>query len=326
MFNSSPKNFQQKILDLHNSIMMEMNRSLGESGASGNYLMKYVPGTFLLELLSVGINLDAVLQMIPNNATKRVGPNHDNIDQVFADLMKLLMESDGPLSATEMAYVKSEIKENYDLLGIVAPTTESAYDEFCTLLHLAAVGPAHDMELVEWMIQLGAFIKRLMKTPMTKRDPSTFRELVQMYSKARVVMGLGQTSGLDADVADSYETQVALDGMVGRSLFCECKLAPNTAAQHRSALHRVAGVIPSFYSNLNAFAFMGKGDKCALYGGDSEDDVAKARMVLYAAFNMIGLEFDMESLQPLSMLEALRFHLMGLFELLEVNLRMTHQL
>lgn len=72
MFNSSPKNFQQKILDLHNSIMMEMNRSLGESGASGNYLMKYVPGTFLLELLSVGINLDAVLQMIPNNATKRV--------------------------------------------------------------------------------------------------------------------------------------------------------------------------------------------------------------------------------------------------------------
>ncbi|KAF4042813.1 hypothetical protein GN244_ATG05122 [Phytophthora infestans] len=129
-----------------------------------------------------------------------------------------------------------------------------------------------------------------------------------------------------SDVADNYETQVALDGMVGCSLFCECKLAPNTAAQHRSALHRVAGVIPSYYSNLNAFAFMGKGDKCALYGGDSEDDVAKARMVLYAAFNTIGLEFDMESLQPLSMLEALRFHLMGLFELLEVNLRMTHQL
>ncbi|EEY61104.1 uncharacterized protein PITG_01350 [Phytophthora infestans T30-4] len=242
----SPKNFQQKILDLHNSIMMEMNRSLGESGASGNYLMKYVPGTFLLELLSVErilffddvyvqevfspfraaayfmavagrpiagesgqqrVNraleesvikvimplLDALLPdgridktaiprkavsdevlakemckrvanviktrfTVPSGICEQKGPNHDNIDQVFADLMKLLMESDGPLSATEMAYVKSEIKENYDLLGIVAPTTESAYDEFCTLLHLAAVGPAHDMELVEWMIQLGAFI------------------------------------------------------------------------------------------------------------------------------------------------------------------------
>lgn len=107
------------------------------------------------------------------------GPNHDNIDQVFADLMKLLMESDGPLSATEMAYVKSEIKENYDLLGIVAPTAESAYDEFCTLLHLAAVGPAHDMELVEWMIQLGAFIVQPLHCRMELRIkdltcPSTF--------------------------------------------------------------------------------------------------------------------------------------------------------
>ncbi|KAI9987559.1 hypothetical protein PInf_023600 [Phytophthora infestans] len=75
---------------------------------------------------------------------------------VLDDLMKLLSESDGPLTDSDMSYLKAEIKKNPDLLGTFTPTSE--YNDLCTLLHQAAAGPAHDADLVDWMIQMAALI------------------------------------------------------------------------------------------------------------------------------------------------------------------------
>ncbi|KAG7398228.1 hypothetical protein PHYBOEH_011473 [Phytophthora boehmeriae] len=77
-------------------------------------------------------------------------------------------ESDGPLSENDLAELKTEIKNDPELLVMVslATTSSPAFDpndlsmatrnDLCTLLHQAAAGPAHDASLVEWMIQLGA--------------------------------------------------------------------------------------------------------------------------------------------------------------------------
>ncbi|GMF24005.1 unnamed protein product [Phytophthora lilii] len=66
--------------------------------------------------------------------------------------MKMLRLSHGPLTGSSLSHLKSEIRKDPELLG----TDVVPYDELCTLLHQASAGPAHDAELVEWMIQMGA--------------------------------------------------------------------------------------------------------------------------------------------------------------------------
>ncbi|KAL4173497.1 hypothetical protein KRP22_005451 [Phytophthora ramorum] len=81
----------------------------------------------------------------------------DNREQVFSDLMKLLKESNGPLTGHDLGYLKEEIKKDPELLGVFSRATGPRSDnDLCTLLHQAAAGRAHDADLVEWMIQLGA--------------------------------------------------------------------------------------------------------------------------------------------------------------------------
>ncbi|KAE8915550.1 hypothetical protein PF005_g16728 [Phytophthora fragariae] len=82
----------------------------------------------------------------------------ENSGKVFTKLMKLMSEGDGPLSASDLNYLKSEVKNDPDLLSMAVPNTETPYAELYTLLHQAAAGPAHDAELVEWMVQMGALI------------------------------------------------------------------------------------------------------------------------------------------------------------------------
>ncbi|ETN21508.1 hypothetical protein PPTG_01665 [Phytophthora nicotianae INRA-310] len=69
---------------------------------------------------------------------------------VFDGLMTMLEESNGPLSGDNLEILKSELRQNPDLLAM---RTNS---HLWSLFHQAAAGPAHDADLVEWMIQLGA--------------------------------------------------------------------------------------------------------------------------------------------------------------------------
>ncbi|GMF13183.1 unnamed protein product [Phytophthora lilii] len=86
-------------------------------------------------------------------------------EQVFSHLMTLLRESDGPLAQKDLVLLKSEVKKDPELLRIFScdnnPTTsEDTNNTLCTLLHQAAAGAAHDIDLVEWMIQMGALINQ----------------------------------------------------------------------------------------------------------------------------------------------------------------------
>ncbi|KAE9356497.1 hypothetical protein PF008_g3582 [Phytophthora fragariae] len=86
--------------------------------------------------------------------------------QLFSDLMSLLEDSSGPLSMWDLNKLKSELRKDPSLLSMgsryrdpsaghgLTATTNSMLDD--SLFHQAAAGPAHDVELVEWMIQLGA--------------------------------------------------------------------------------------------------------------------------------------------------------------------------
>ncbi|GMF28026.1 unnamed protein product [Phytophthora fragariaefolia] len=110
-------------------------------------------------------------------ATFKQKPNGEGRDIVFNELMDLLKASDGPLSNTDLNRLKSEIKKDPGLLGMVSYSTMSGPaqlasrpdDDLCTLLHQAAAGPAHDVDLVEWMIQMGG----LLNQPSHCRDGSS---------------------------------------------------------------------------------------------------------------------------------------------------------
>lgn len=94
------------------------------------------------------------------------GPDPDtrreDSEQVFEDVMKLLRESDSPLSASDPSYLKAELKKDPNLLGLISsdpdPHDPTKYRELCSLLHEAVAGSAHDADLVDWMIQMGALI------------------------------------------------------------------------------------------------------------------------------------------------------------------------
>ncbi|KAG3105394.1 hypothetical protein PI124_g3280 [Phytophthora idaei] len=69
---------------------------------------------------------------------------------LFDRLMRIVEESDGPLSGDNLEYLKCELRQNPDLLAM------GINSDLWSLFHQAAAGPAHDADLVEWMIQLGA--------------------------------------------------------------------------------------------------------------------------------------------------------------------------
>ncbi|GMF29143.1 unnamed protein product [Phytophthora fragariaefolia] len=85
-------------------------------------------------------------------------------------------ESDGPLTGEDLDYFKYEIKRDPDLMGLISsnptPGVDPMYGDLCSLLHQAAAGPAHDADLVDWMIQMGALIIQptlyCRKAPMQK--------------------------------------------------------------------------------------------------------------------------------------------------------------
>ncbi|KAF4139075.1 Ankyrin repeats domain-containing protein [Phytophthora infestans] len=75
---------------------------------------------------------------------------------VFHGLMAMLENSAGPLSGDNLEILKSELRQNPDLLAMATNS------DLWSLFHHAAAGPAHDADLVEWMIQLGALTIQLL--------------------------------------------------------------------------------------------------------------------------------------------------------------------
>lgn len=118
---------------------------------------------------------------------KKVTKN-GNRAQVFSDLMDVMEESEGPLAASKMSELKSKIKRDPEVMAILSMgSIESTTgpivpdpallvkSELCTLLHHAAAGPAHDIRLVEWMIQMGALFNQPTAACRAEPDPRARR-------------------------------------------------------------------------------------------------------------------------------------------------------
>ncbi|KUF92152.1 Transducin beta protein 3 [Phytophthora nicotianae] len=129
---------------------------------------------------------------------------------------------------------------------------------------------------------LAALEKRLLKTPLSEREPPNFREMVQTYSKERDFVGLGRTSSPDAlrrlewylkDVVENHKLLMTLDRIAGCPYYFKLAIASATSEQQldhfRTAINGLAA--------LNGVACFRDRGWCVVYGGASKDDVATAR-------------------------------------------------
>ncbi|POM70861.1 Hypothetical protein PHPALM_12648 [Phytophthora palmivora] len=113
---------------------------------------------------------DFVNQEYGTKLFKRQTEGH-NREDVFCELMDLLEDNDGPLPDYDLNRIKAEIRKDPELLNMLSLRSLSwtdpnkfdphdfanaPRDDLSTLLHLAAAGPSHDVDLVEWMIQMGS--------------------------------------------------------------------------------------------------------------------------------------------------------------------------
>jgi hypothetical protein len=121
----------------------------------------------------------------PSHARETVGRERDIL---FNRLMTLLEESNGPLVGRDLSYLKSELRKDPTLLSM---GLHVSYGELTSLFHQAAAGPAHDADLVEWMIQLGALTSQPLhyRYGLQRNSPFRREELpnaVAVHSAARV--------------------------------------------------------------------------------------------------------------------------------------------
>ncbi|KAG3194916.1 hypothetical protein PC128_g8915 [Phytophthora cactorum] len=160
------------------------------------------------------------------------------------------------------------------------------------------VGIAHLCVSVDRKAQarelLDVLEKRLVKMPCDKREPGGFRELVQTYSAAREAMGMGRTSSPDTFHAlewylmyavDNYELQVTLDGMDGRPFYFE--FTTTTSARQLDDFELSIDARPE----LDGVACFGKRAKHVVYGGTSEEDVARVRELVLGVAAATGIQF-----------------------------------
>ncbi|EGZ17095.1 hypothetical protein PHYSODRAFT_264438 [Phytophthora sojae] len=133
--------------------------------------------------------------------------------------------------------------------------------------------------------------KRLLKTPFEKREPGAFREMVQTYSEARNGMAMGRTASSDSlralewylvTTVDDYKVHVRLDAMNGRPFYFDLATTANAKqfSQFESAIAAIDGV-----HGVVCF------DKRVVYGGSSEEDVAKVRELILGAAATAGVRF-----------------------------------
>ncbi|ETN21509.1 hypothetical protein PPTG_01666 [Phytophthora nicotianae INRA-310] len=170
------------------------------------------------------------------------------------------------------------------------------------------VGAAHLCVSVDKKTQarelLDLLEKRLVKMPYDKREPGGFRELVQTYSTARETMGMGHTSSPDTFHAlewyliyavDNYELQVTLDGMDGRPFYFE--FTTTASARQFDDFERAIDA----RAELDGVACFGKRAKHVVYGGTSEEDVARVRELVLGVATATGIRFALRGSQLLTL-------------------------
>ncbi|GMF46790.1 unnamed protein product [Phytophthora fragariaefolia] len=111
---------------------------------------------------------DLAIQEYGTTSFRTQTKNSDR-QRVFSGLMQLLEQSSGPLYEDDLDRLKTEIKRDPQLLGLTTSRNRENRDDLCTLLHQASAGPAHDVNLVEWMIHLGALF--LQPTIHCRKEP-----------------------------------------------------------------------------------------------------------------------------------------------------------
>ncbi|ETL82344.1 hypothetical protein L917_17481 [Phytophthora nicotianae] len=149
---------------------------------------------------------------------------------------------------------------------------------------------------------LAALEKRLLKTPLSEREPPNFREMVQTYSKERDFVGLGRTSSPDAlrrlewylkDAVENHKLLMTLDRIAGCPYYFKLAIASATSEQQldhfRTAINGLAA--------LNGVACFRDRGWCVVYGGASKDDVATARDLVSKVATIQDIQFDEQSSQ-----------------------------
>ncbi|KAI9987567.1 hypothetical protein PInf_023608 [Phytophthora infestans] len=196
-----------------------------------------------------------------------------------------------------------------DHAAISAPALETVRKQCDTTFAFTkfVVGAAHLCVSVNKKAQarelLDVLERRLVKMPYGKREPGGFRELVQTYSAAREAMGMGRTSSPDMFhtlewyliyAVDNYELQMTLDGMDGRPFYFE--FTTTASARQFDDFEQAIDARPE----LDGVACFGKRAKHVVYGGTSEEDVARVRELVLGVAVASGIRFADRGSQPLT--------------------------
>ncbi|KAG7379914.1 hypothetical protein PHYPSEUDO_008009 [Phytophthora pseudosyringae] len=126
---------------------------------------------------------DFVIQEYGSASFKERTEN-ENRERVFCDLMTMMKNSNGTLGDTDLNHLKTEIKKDPELLGMVSPCVkQESYpndleSDLWSLLHQAAAGPAHNLYLVEWMIQMGALFNQPLHRRKNVKQGATCKGVV----------------------------------------------------------------------------------------------------------------------------------------------------
>lgn len=130
--------------------------------------------------------------------------------------------------------------------------------------------------------------KRLLKTSFAQREPPQFRELVETYSTARSAILLGthlEHRALEWSV-ESVKLQTKQDKMVSQPFYFEY----STADSYRSYPYQFENAIDAA-PDLSGVVCFGKRALHVVYGGNSQDDVARMRELVLQVADQTGVKF-----------------------------------
>ncbi|OWZ00115.1 hypothetical protein PHMEG_00028770 [Phytophthora megakarya] len=152
-------------------------------------------------------------------------------EQIFSDLMKLMKSRSGPLTGSDLSYLKSEIKKDPELLGMFSRRNPESIDhtkcdDLCTLLHQAAAGTAHDVKLVECTVHAADALSKRTTTTRPRLPP----ELIAQYRDVKLVEWLIQMGALFTQPMHCRKEPRQ------RDLACPRNLLPNTMAIHSAVI------------------------------------------------------------------------------------------
>ncbi|EEY61093.1 uncharacterized protein PITG_01340 [Phytophthora infestans T30-4] len=198
----------------------------------------------------------------------------ENTAAMFARLRDPNISTDGKVDDAQKACTAIETLEQaklhrIDHAAISAPALETVRKQCDTTFAFTkfVVGAAHLCVSVNKKAQarelLDVLERRLVKMPYGKREPGGFRELVQTYSAAREAMGMGRTSSPDMFHTLEWYLIYAFDDF-------------EQAIDARP--------------ELDGVACFGKRAKHVVYGGTSEEDVARVRELF--VFSAAGIVRD----------------------------------